>query len=58
MTATPEIGKTYHIAHKSSTMATVATVLDIDSGVVRVSGDAHQPTYLLTLEDYNWTQQA
>ena len=54
---TVKVGKTYHVAHKTSTMATIATVLDVEGDTVRVSGDMHQPSYLYTMSDYIWTEQ-
>lgn len=54
---TVEVGKTYHVEHKTSTMAYIAEVLDVDGDTVRVSGDMHQPSYLVTMSEYRWTEQ-
>lgn len=53
---TVQTGKKYHIEHKKSTMATFATVLEVDGDTVRVSGDFLYSSYLLRISDYVWTE--
>lgn len=51
---TVKVGETYYIEHKSSTMATIASVLCVDGNTVEISGDRYSRAYSLNLPDFQW----